>query len=681
MQTSHECVVPQCVTDSECRQDDTRYRCSLLTFGCYLPPPQCPVKSGEPNNTTASATVMTSGAYASSICRGDVDVLSFLAKPAKRYKIKLKIDYQSSGTELALLNGVGEVIQSRSMTTSSDSLSVAGSNLTDSPVRYFVRINAAGSAKDNWDYNVEVIEADAPRAADCASTNLGEGEPNDSIENAKLLEWGNATSKTFAFNRCGQSDIDYFKVLLPPQHGLDASVEYVGDQGKLDLLLCEGSECERPWDRDVIAKGTNGNNVEQVSSPEGPAQLWFRVSLPPYQQSDDWERDQPYQLNIKLNPRPPECASDVGEPGNDVAPGALSLANNVETPGLRCLGDVDYYQIHLPPKTGSTIALEFVQDEGDLRLDLLNELGQVIDSANESRSSAGIEKLHILPKQNAQNYWARVRLNGSATSTAQNYKISSGTYDGGKCFDKETLLRLPVVDHSASICGKDRPDWYGIGPITKGNRVSASLLHDPLQGILGLEIWEKGSQGQLLKKAQNANLGRAAKVTVDYLVLEHASTQREYFIRVLAKEASDPKAQPYSLSVETKWVCRADDYEKESGNNDRARATNLRAVGVSERYNEEIGASICQGDQDHFKLLYALAGEQIDIEVEGPSGIALEVEKANGLQIAQDSSGQLLRQKIQVDRGQEIHFKVFGESQAFEGEYRLRVKVTPAPEG
>lgn len=245
-----------------------------------------------------------------------------------------------------------------------------------------------------------------------------------------------------------------------------------------------------------------------------------------------------------------ECSADNGEPQNNTRIGAPLLVNDSIWTSQRCYLDVDYYRVELDSKKGSSITLEYSALEGNLKLELLDEAGRIVGNSEGQSVGPGVEKLHLLPSLRAQQWWIRVRLDERAALPTQIYRVTSNLYDGARCFDQQTRLQPPVSDSPGNLCGKGASNWYAIGPVEKGAQIQAELFHDPAEGSIAIEIWEKGESRRLIRRARSVNLEKKAVVAVNYIVSTAGHSEREYFVRAHSVENSEPRAQPYALSVD-----------------------------------------------------------------------------------------------------------------------------------
>jgi hypothetical protein len=647
---TNECVSPQCEADSDC--PDNRQTCDLGTFTCFLPPAVCPNEVDEPNDTPGTATPITLAGYAGSLCRGNTDYLSFPVLAGKRYRATITFpDFNVGGTAVAMLNSQGLVTDNGTLGSFQNSITVSG--IAAENGTFLLRIVGSGSAVDSWSYAVAIGETEAPQQVSCADP-AANGEPNDTFALAHEIEVG----RSYNFARCGRTDVDFYKVTIPPLHGLRVQVEMNAADGDLDVNLysqVSGSS---------ISSATTGNDVETVTAPEGAREFWVRIIL--YSGDSNAPTNQTYTITASLVPRSSACDADINEPDGDLQSAGL-LPIDTSAQAIRCGGpDVDFFRIDLPPNRGGQARVDFTHSEGDIRLDLLDTAGEVMGSSNTSNSSNGFEVVPLPPSGSASTYYARVRLHAGTGAIAQGYTISTATFNASACtltepdpndtFATGTCVGTPNTNTPCvgaswalpgswpslatcasateyttgcgSVCGVGDPDYYRVGKLNNGQLLRARLEHEPTAGVLGLSLVRltpAGAVNEFVAETNTQGLGVLELSAVVPTLAEEFV--REYGVLVKPTGTGDFQGQPYALEIEVGPPCVDDAFDLGVLNNDSpATAARLRVnpqPGVP--FNHTVSnVTLCGRDVDVYEV-FLFQGEQVTATMSGLNGVTVNV--------------------------------------------------------
>lgn len=650
-----ECVVPECEQDGDC--EDNRERCDLTSFTCFLPPAVCD-EDDEPNDQAGAATEIPLSGYAGTLCRANTDFLTFPIQANKRYRATVSFpDYNVEGVSVAMMNTSGLITDQEAIRSENRAL-VTGISGVDETGSFTLRIIGSGTEADLWSYTVTIEETEAPQQIDC-SEEMSQGiEPNNTFEEAYVVQ----TGQPVTFARCGLTDVDYFKVTVPPLHGIEVTVEHSSDEGDLDVYLYDG-----PSNADQADSSTSSNDVERVESPEGATEFWIKVEK--WSSDSDADPNQSYTLTATAIPRPPACDVDINEPDGSIdSAGTLEL--EMSSSALRCNPyDVDLFEVGVPADRGGQVRIAFNHTEGDLRLDLLGTDGLLITSSNRSTASEGanaFEAVDLPFAATAQTYYARVRIHSGSGIVGQPYSIQATTYDATACtiseptandtlntgqclgtFETEVACvgpalpsQLPTVDLATcaaaaaltpgcgTVCGAGDQDWYRVGKLNDGQLLRAKLNHDPAGGVLGLALVR---MNQNPSEAPNViirdfNPDAVAELEVSLTAPTLAPTfAREYAVVVRAEGAGEFSAQPYALEIEVGEPCLRDTYEGESGNNTPARSSLIRPdASPAQPYAADFDATLCGTDTDVYEL-YAFQGETLTVTLTGVPGMTVNI--------------------------------------------------------
>jgi hypothetical protein len=357
--------------------------------------------------------------------------------------------------------------------------------------------------------------------------------------------------------------------------------------------------------------------------------------------------EQSYIMTIKPIGRPAECSADVGEPGDDEVDGAQAVAIDQTVEGVRCLGtDTDHFAVTVPADHTGVVTLNFThENEGNLKLELLDSLGNVEASSDESGYSNGVESIEILPDGNAQTRIVRVSLSSTISiTTAQTYTVEASSYDSSACVASEpdsnnikveatsikpsdsftgTLQACEYDDGSGGtsndchMCGHTDEDWYHLGKLYADQTVTATLTHDATAGVLGMQLRRSSSMDSTTASTMEMNNNSQSEnvITVDHT--ESATLQSgneyEYYVKVYAEGTTGHEAQTYQLAVDFSEACLPDAYEGSTLNNSTSNATVGRDGTTGDLIVSEITeGTLCTGDVDYFTY-FLNNGESITV--------------------------------------------------------------------
>jgi hypothetical protein len=652
-----QCGVAQCDVDDDC--PDTRARCE--NFSCVLPPAVCN-EDDEPNNTPAEATALTlAGGYSGALCRGDQDFLTLPVQPQKRYTITVAVPssaFPVSGLNATLFDTAGIIESTATFSSFPSSVTLLGITGAAETGAFVLALNTgSNTGRDEWPYSVTIREEIASPEADCSAAAEASQEPNDDFAAATVVA---ADDVARPFTRCGADDVDFFRIDVTELHGLELTVDgFQNAEGNLNVELFRG-----PSNAQLVQSARTTANAESVAAPEGSTTYYARVFLA---STTGVLANQSYQLRARAVPRPAECAADVGE--ND---GTLAQAQALTTvaadnlvsaslPLLRCNAqDVDHVRFVVPANLGGLVRATFTHSNGDLRLDLLDDAGVQLATANASSASIGGEVIDLPIAAVDKTYVARVQL-ASATAvgaTGQPYTLELSTYDAATCVATEPSLdntfdvarcvgafpdgpatcngaRLPeafssdlagcAADPAAAgcgrTCGSTDADAYRLGPLAAERTVVAALRYTPGEGALALQLARVSGATQVTVSLARDDDGDGV-ISLENTIV---GATVEYVLLVKPEGTAGHAAQPYALSVEVEGACTIDSNDTVApGNATPATSTPLRASAELGQADEVVAGSLCSGDVDVFDFL-AFRNEVITVRMTGLAGARLSV--------------------------------------------------------
>jgi hypothetical protein len=641
-----ECIVPECEDDNDC--DDSRENCDEATYTCFLPPAQC-TEDDEPNNTIDDAIPISGGAASNTVCRGDVDVLSFPINSGKRYRVTMSTpDFDTDGLVLALLNSSGAILDQEEFGFFDNAITVSGISGDTETGNFFARVVGSGTEEDEWDYTLTVEESDAPEQVDCAEQTAQGIEPNNTPETAHEITAPNATS----FARCGTSDEDWYRIVVPALNGIEVTIEHETEDGDLEVELFREGSLGSPVDT-----ARTSNQVETVNAPEGSVAYLLHVEL---FSTFSASTNQTYTLTATPQPRPAACDADQNEPDAIDSPLVLT-ADNAEDM-IRCgPGDDDYFTATVPANFGGSVSVTFDAGQGSIRLNRVDDQGVLLST---STGSTGAAVLDLPPSATETTHIIEMTQAGSGTAPAQPYQILFGTFDAAACVvtepvENDSLVNgycVGTVDETElacvaapalpnpmaggdlatectgisaftpgcfSVCGTNDKDWYRIGKINDGQVVTARLDHVPADGVLGLAIARLTSSNAEFIVARDRNTTSEAQVELQLIApTVSAGNEREHGVRVQPEGSGAFLAQPYSLEITVSAPCVDDANEP---NEIPGFPAPLRpAATPGDNYNDTINATLCGTDTDVYEL-YAFQNEDITATVSGLAGVEVEI--------------------------------------------------------
>ena len=667
------CVVPDCEADGDC--DDSRERCNLESFQCFLPPAVC-TEGDEPNQATTQATALTNSSYSGLLCRGDTDVLSFPVIPAKRYTAT--VDFGGSGQAgitVAMLNPEGAIESSATFTSTQASVQVVGVTGESESGTFYVRVVGGNIDDDQWSYTVTVREDEPSAPADCSPAGQTE-EPNATGAQATVL-----TAGTRAFGRCGTDDVDFYKITVQPLHGVRVTLSgFYNAEGNMNLDLYKDVAGTQSADNSRTV-----NDVEVVDGPEGVVDYYLKVSLG---SPSGAVSDQRYSVTVEEIARPsPECDEPGEDDGQVAGAQVLTLVGSppsliLNTP-VRCNPqDVDLFRFTMPANLGGVVQLSFNHNEGNMALDLLSADGatQLATSNVSTAASEPDEQVDVPGSTSPIDYLARVRLvNPPGTNiVGQHYELRVNTFDNAQCIASEPSgdnsfgtgrcigswtpdTTMPCVNESTRIaepldpgslatcgaaapgtpgcgltCGNGDDDWYRVGPMANNQVLRATLTYDPAGGLLSLVRGDLTINGSSDTITEGSTLDSDGDGLVVLSYTATGTTAKEYGVKVKPQGTTGHQLEPYALKIEVGLPC-ADD-----GEDAGSAANELPSTSTIIRDNPVLGSpftvntatlitptsSRCTNDVDVYEFI-AYSGEDVTVTLNqtdpSPGGMVAEL--------------------------------------------------------
>jgi len=711
------CAAPQCEEDGDCFGDD-REVCE--GFQCVLPPAVC-TETDEPNNSPQTATALPDllTGYGGTLCRGDTDFISFPVQPLKRYTVTVTVATSPfRGITATLFNSTGGR-ESDATFEFTSSLPVLGVTSPDETGRFVVSVSSAGATEeDSWRYSVTVAEAAASPEPDCSANAPGviNHEPNNTAATATVLTSGTALDVT----RCATNDDDFFKIAVPPQHGVQVIVDnFLNAEGNLNPALLSGPA---PGVAVVGQSPTGSANIETLVSPEGVSEYIIKVALGT---TVGALPSQSYRIVATTVPRPAACDADLGENDDalaDAEPLVLTTTDGLvagSVSPLRCNPqDIDLRTFTIPARLGGTLRLTSTHSSGDMKLELLSAAGALLLTSN---AANGIEAIDLPQALVDVDYVARVSLGSTASpnATAQTYTLSVVTFSAGSCLASEPTAdntfatarcvgafspgtfpcNGPVIPVAAAAtlvsceaddtddgcyrsCGNSDLDVYRVGTLASGRTVTARLEFDPAEGDLSVEIAKVTNGVPGVAAASARDTDNDGLINFEFLT---TNAPKEHIITIRPQGATGHEAQLYALQLGVSDACEADEFDAGANNSNPATATLLREDAAPADVDDSVDATICNGDVADVYEIFAFTDETITARITGPVGVRLRVGRrpnpltAPAVTIAERiiPAGGSIDVTVVSPSVQQLYFTVDRPGGAGAGDYSLVLDYTP----
>ncbi len=362
-------------------------------------------------------------------------------------------------------------------------------------------------------------------------------------------------------------------------------------------------------------------------------------------------------------PRVPDCLNDLfdepaeGPPTRNDNSATATFLSDEAGPLFNelklCPGDQDWYRIEVPAGTFLTVDARFLQDDGDIELQLFLEDGQTL--LDESRSVTNNERVE-LDAGTDQVLMLRVFL-AIPTVRQVPYRLVISKDEGTLCDDddnepddgaSQAKQLLSDTPYEGRLCTGD-PDWFVLRNVTPGTRITADLDFVDSLGDLDFELYRAGARTPFLI---------SNTTTDDESLVFDASYGGDYFLRVVGKD-SDQNVYTIRVNLRENAVptCLDDFFES----NDTLDAPTSTVA----TYANPLSLSLCSGDEDWFLInLPQGAALRADIGFDPSSDLELRLYDAD----ITDPNTQPLKESISTFPRESLGFRSFLSS-----DYLLRV--------
>ncbi len=280
------------------------------------------------------------------------------------------------------------------------------------------------------------------------------------------------------------------------------------------------------------------------------------------------------------------ACDDEEDSFNNPTPLAVDDAGHIQVTGELCVDDQDWYSISLAAGQMIEADLSFLQEDGDLQLELQSAAGDVLDE------SVSITDLESVRQVLATDQELILRVYGDSRELTDNDFTLDVQVTGSSCVrdtlepndsSNEPVALAAGTTEGLTVCfGED--DWYEID-VVDGQVLTADLgFDDP--GSLEAALYRQDPTGALewLGEAQPTSAGADLVQTI---------TGSGPFLLNVARGPETTNAD-YSLSVGIEGEpCLGDAYEPNDGSFTAARLTGDTTI---------TGGTICLGDTDWYEI-------------------------------------------------------------------------------
>jgi hypothetical protein len=217
---------------------------------------------------------------------------------------------------------------------------------------------------------------------------------------------------------------------------------------------------------------------------------------------------------------PLPCTDDANEDHDDQA-NALALSPGLLAAQTVCDGDEDWYSIAVPAGQMLTIDLTFLDEEGDIDLEILDANGDLLDDSvsGSDDESAATEAVEV-----ATDVFVRVWLYGDGGQFGGNEYDIEATVDvpptcAVDAFEPNQTLAdaEPLTAGSQaglSVCEADEDDWFAIDLVT-GQELTVDLGFVDDEGDIDLKLFDAAETQLQLSTSTDDNESITHTATFD----------------------------------------------------------------------------------------------------------------------------------------------------------------------
>ena len=273
------------------------------------------------------------------------------------------------------------------------------------------------------------------------------------------------------------------------------------------------------------------------------------------------------------------CDTDMFEPNNSQTQ-STAITNGTHTNLVVCEADDDWYSFNATAGQVVDILVQFIDEEGDIDLQLYDPLGNEIESSTTANDNEHIDSFQ-LPDDGL--YWFRIKYYRSGTSDTppyQNtYALSFSLTDEPYCKQDqwevndsaEQAVELPLGNNTLQACPYDE-DWFAVY-MNAGESLDIQATFDNDEGDLDIFLYKEDD----LVGAEAAGTSIDDNEEISYTSSEDAM----YYFRVaLHNDLGVEEGNIYTLHVTFSGELdfpegqEPNEPDREEGNEDESNETN-----------------------------------------------------------------------------------------------------------
>ena len=320
---------------------------------------ECGRDPGEPNDGPEAATALQAGQHGPfAICGAEdpADWYSLQLDAGSAVSAAIRFIHSNQGDlDLYLFSEADPVAALARSDTLTDDESLR--HTVAAAGRYLLAVKGYRGATNT--YRLELAVSDGGGGGECPADDGGR-EPNDSAAQASLLEGDVECARLTAAG--GQSEADWYGVVLDPFEGFTTTFAFTHAAGDLDLELLAADGVT------VVDRSVSGTDDEAITFPGTPEGGEWYLRLGGYlgAQND-------YAVRYRALPFGPgdACLADRLEPNNEQAEARFLVpgpTGELDLVGLSACGNEDWYRATVP--AGKTLLAELAYGAGRGALDM-----------------------------------------------------------------------------------------------------------------------------------------------------------------------------------------------------------------------------------------------------------------------------------------------------------------------
>ena len=570
-------------------------------------PTSCPPDSFEPNDTDAAAVPVTIGLHAGlTACDTDLNDW-YLVTLAAGDELTVDVTFANAegDIDLGVYDPTGAALGSS--VSVDDDESVGPITATTSGDHFvLVQLYAdAGTIPGNT-YDMELTLG---TTVTCTADAF---EPNDSDGVAAPVPAGSHVGLTAC-----PTDDDWYAITLAAGDELTVDLTFANAEGDIDLEVVD----PLGFNLGASASSDDDESVGPVTANNAGDHL-VHVTL--YADAGSVPGNS-YDMDLTTTGAA-TCAADAFEP-NDSDLAAAPITSGSHAGLTACDTDIDdWYALPLVAGDELTVDLFFVDDEGDIDLEVFDPAG---NSMGSGASMDDNESVGPVLAAITGDHVVHVQLYADAGSVPGNSYdmdlavvpfVATCAGDGFEPNDTDAaaVTITPGSHAGLTACPDDGWDWYAV-PLVTGETIDVQLTFAHAEGDIDLEVFDPAgtSLGGSWTSTDDETAGTfTAAVDGDHLIA----------VELYADTGSVP-GNSYDMDVNVGGapICTPDALEP----NDTEAAANLLSAGT------QTGLTACDTDDDWYAIdlaigaeltvdvLFSAAEGDIDIEVFDPSGASL----------------------------------------------------------